>query len=98
MMMITHRDKKGRIKKRITVFLVVTLLVYGLFFSPVASFFSSVTHTVMTPFWSVGHSLQNSMSPFLSYFSSRRLLWIQNRDLNIQINSMAAKAKGGGYS
>ncbi|MCK5095888.1 MAG: rod shape-determining protein MreC [Candidatus Pacebacteria bacterium] len=89
--MITHRDKKNKTKRNVTVFTVGVFLIYGLFFSPAALFFSGVAHTVMTPVWKIGYSIENSMSPFLSYFSSRRSLWIENKDLQVQIDSMVAK-------
>lgn len=89
--MIIRRDNRRKGKKRIALFVASVLLVYGIFFSPIAPFFSGVAQTAATPFWKVGHSLGDTFRPFLSYFSSRRELYLENKELKAQIDSMTAK-------
>ncbi len=91
MTMIIRHDKKGKIKKRVVLIVSSILLVYGIFFSPIAPFFSGLMHTVATPFWKAGHSFSETFSPSLSYFSSRKELYLENKELKAQVESMAAK-------
>ena len=91
MTMIVHRDKKRKTKKRITIFIISVFLVYGMFFSAIAPFFSGIAHTAATPLWKAGNAFGETFSPFLSYFTSRRELYLENKELKEQIQSMVAK-------
>ncbi|MCK5027417.1 MAG: rod shape-determining protein MreC [Candidatus Pacebacteria bacterium] len=91
MTIIIRRDKKRKTRKMVTLFVVSAFLVYGILLSPMAPFFSGLAHTAATPFWKAGAAFSETLSPFLSYFSSRRELYLENKELKVQVGSMVAK-------
>ena len=90
-MIIIHHDHKQQRRKKVFLLLCALFILYGLFFSPVSNVLSGAVHTAATPLWKAGQWVENTTSPFLGYFSSRRGLYIENKDLKQQVAVLNAK-------
>lgn len=90
-MIIIHHDRKQQRRKKIFLFLGVLVILYGLFLSPASKFLSGAVHTAAAPLWKSGQWVGNTASPFLGYFSSRRELYVENKDLKQQVDVLNAK-------
>ncbi len=86
-----HQDKRKKNIKRTTFFVLLICLVYVLFMSPLTPSFSGYFHRVAQPVWNFSTKAQEWLSPSLSYFSSRRELYIENKELKEQLNAMSAR-------
>lgn len=89
MMMIVHRDNRNK-KRNIVLVLVTIGVVYGLFFSPLKTFFAGAAHTAAVPLWKAGDVMANTFKP-LSFFTSRREVYLENKDLKNQVDVLNAK-------
>jgi len=87
--MIIHRDKRKYTKTTILV-LVSLVIMYALFFSPAKSLFSGAIHTTAVPVWKAGDSIATTFKPF-AFFSSRREVYLENKDLVVQVEVLNAK-------
>ncbi len=86
-----HQDRRKKNIKRTTFFVLVVCLAYVLFMSPLSSSFAGYFHRVAQPVWKLGIKTQEWISPSLSYFSSRRELYIENKELKGQLEAMSAR-------
>ncbi len=84
-------DKKTKKKKfeRIAV-LVVCLLLIFYFRTGILKGLSSVTHFVVRPFLVLGNGAGNRLGNFGSYFSSKRMLSLENQNLKLQLGEKEA--------
>ena len=90
-MMMLHQDRRKK-NKKIKIFLIlIVIFTYVLFISPVSSTFTGYFHRVAQPFWKINVKIQDWLSPSLSYFSSRRELYVENQDLKKQIEVISAR-------
>ena len=91
MMMMLHQDKRQKNIKRTTFFVLVICFVYVLFMSPRSSSFAGYFHRVTEPVWKFGIGGGEKLAPVSSYFSSRRELYIENKELKRQLESISAR-------
>jgi rod shape-determining protein MreC len=89
MTMIVHRDNRNK-KKNVMLVLLALGVIYGVFFSPVAPYFSGAVHTAAVPLWKAGDSIASTFKPF-AFFSSRREVYLENKDLKTQVDVLSAK-------
>jgi cell shape-determining protein MreC len=91
MMMTLHRDRRKKNFRRAYFFVLVVCLVYVLFMSPLSSSITGYSHQAAEPFWKLGAKVEEKLDPFLGYFSSRRELYLENKELKEQLDVMSAK-------
>ena len=86
-----HQDRRKKNIKRTTFFVLVICLAYVLLMSPLASSFAGGFHRVAQPVWKFGIGIGEKLAPVSSYFSSRRELYIENKELKGQLETMSAR-------
>ena len=86
-----HQDRRKKNIKSTTFFVLIICVVYLLFVSPLSSSFAGYFHRVAQPVWKLSIKAQEGLSPTLSYFSSRRELYLENKELKKQLNEMSAR-------
>jgi cell shape-determining protein MreC len=86
-----HDRRKGKKTKFFVLSIFLAVFVYLGFFSPSISWLSQGVQTTAVPLWKAGSFISDSISPVGSYFSSKKSLSSQNRELQKQIDSMVAK-------
>ena len=91
MMMMLHQDRRKKNIKRTTFFVLVICFVYILFMSPLASSIVGYFHRMAEPVWKIGIGAGEKLAPASSYFSSRRELYIENKELKGQLEAMSAR-------
>jgi len=88
--MLRHDKKNNNKVKTIIIFIVSIGLIFTFF-----NWFSVSTtgyfHRVATPLWRVGRQTKEILKPFLSYFSSRRAMFVENQNLQQQLDATRAK-------
>ncbi|MBU0722984.1 rod shape-determining protein MreC [Patescibacteria group bacterium] len=87
-MMMRHGKKNNKVK------IIILIIGIGLFFAFFNWFSASTTsylHRVATPLWRAGGQTKEVLTPFLSYFTSRRALFVENQNLQQQIDATRAK-------
>lgn len=90
-MMMLRQDKKKKKVKKAAVLIVIAGVVYMLFASPISSPIVGYLHQAVSPVWKIYTIAEEKLEPLLSYFSSRRSLYIENKELKEQLSIIGAR-------